>query len=192
MRAPLATLAVVATLACSGCFAVSARAHVGAVTGNGKTGVQVGLTLGLGLTTSKRGGVLGSVAVVSGNAPKLGVGENFEYVRVPDRDAPVKVAWRFGFGGEFGLIGNPSLLGPHVASIIIVRDKYSSSSGHEKFGGGGWDRSLLGVGLEARAGLAVDREPAMDPTQDDILHRGAGASLAATVEWTLLMQGSLF
>lgn len=184
-------LAAAATAAGTGCIAASARVHGGAVTAGGRTGAQVGLTLGLGLTTSRRGAVLANLGFATGDAPRAGLIDVVEYARVPEPDADVKVVLRGGLGGVIALSGDPGVVGLHLAPMIVLRDKGSSWSGHEKLGGGGWSRSLLGVGLEARGGFATtevaDPAPGAQRTRTD-----PGGSLSLTVEYLRVGQSSLF
>jgi hypothetical protein len=187
----LAVLAVVVSLACSGCIALSARAHVGAVASELGSGVQGGVTLGSGLPVTERSAVTASIGVATGTAPKLGIIDTVDYVHLPERDAPMKIAWRAGLGFEYAFVGAPILGGAHFAAMYVVRDRYSYDRGGEKFGGSSEDRSVVGVGLEAQIGLA-GREGAPDPmTGDKQLDRGVGATASVTVEWLFLTRMSL-
>lgn len=164
-------------LAQTSCIAVSARAHVGAVADDLGIGVQVGATLGFGVA-GERTGVMVTPGVVTGNAPRLGIADSIEVVRLPERgDAPY--AWRAGFGCAIALVGEPTRMGPHAALLWLASDRRRSWSGHEKMGGGGASRSVLGVGLEARVEVSV-RE------LESGRERGLGASAALTAEWIRL------
>lgn len=150
------------------CLAVSARAHVGVLADERGADLQVGATLGVGIATSSRSGVLVTPGLVAGT-PKLGLVDTIEYARAGD-----SFAWRAGAGGTIALLGEPSLLGPHAAALLIVRDGGRSWAGHEKMGGGGSNRSIVGVGLEARGGAMTTDEPRT---------RSLGMSAALTAEW---------
>lgn len=156
------------------CIAVSARAHVGAAGDERETGVQAGITLGIGVATSSRSAVVVTPGVVTG-APRLGLADGIEYVRA-GRGDDSWFAWRAGAGGTIAVIGEPTLLGPHAAGLVVLRDRGRSWAGHEKMGGGGSARSLLGVGVETRVGLSV-REA------DGEKRRAFGYSAALTLEW---------
>ena len=159
------------------CLAVSARAHVGAAADERQGGVQAGLSLGLGVATSSRSAIMATPGVVTGT-PRLGIVDAFEYVRIGDHD-DVSFAWRAGLGGTIALIGNPSLLGPHGAGVLVLHDHKRSWSGHEKMGGGGSARSVFGIGVEARAGIAVHEN-------ETEKIRAFGYSVAVTAEWLRL------
>jgi len=158
------------------CIALSARAHVGGVADERGAGVQAGVTFGLGIATSNRTAIMVTPGVATGTTPTLGLEDAIEYVSIRD-DLPI--AWRAGFGGVAGIIGGPSLIGPHLATLWLVRNKPHSWAGHEKFGGGGRDRTVIGLGVETRVGLSV-RDSDADVT------RGLGASAALTAEWISL------
>lgn len=158
------------------CIALSARAHVGTVGDGRGVGVQAGITLGLGIATSPESAVVVTPGVVSGSAPRLGLTDAIEYVRAPSSaDSPF--AWRAGFGGSAALLGNPTLVGPHAAGLFVLRDRANRWPGHEKMGGGGTSRSLLGLGVETRAGASV-RDLAAGAAQ-----LGPGFSASLTLEW---------
>ena len=193
-RAVAAVALAALALASSGCLAASARLHGGPVVAGDRVAFQVGATVGLGITTSRAGAVLGNVGFATGGAPKAGLVDGIEYVRVTDPDRlPLTV--RGGFGGVIALAGDPSLLGLHLGTMYVLRDRGRSFSGHEKSGGGGWSRSLLGVGVETRAGFAMTEVPRDTPGpmgDDDETRTDLGASVSMTVEYLLLGQTSLF
>jgi hypothetical protein len=167
-------LPLVATQA--SCLAVSARAHVGTVVDDQGAGVQAGVTLGLGLASSPRAAVVVTPGVVSGTVPRLGIADGIEYVRVPRSDAS-QLAWRAGFGGIVALLGGPTLSGPHVAGLLVLRDRAEHWPGHEKMGGAGTSRSVLGLGVETRLGVSV-RDLEAEAWQP-----GPGFSASLTLEW---------
>lgn len=158
------------------CLAVSARAHIGVSASERGADLQVGATLGLGISTSSRSAVLVTPGVVTGT-PKLGLVDTIEYVRAGE-----SFVWRAGAGGTIALLGEPSLLGPHATALLIVRDGGRSWAGHEKMGGGGSNRSVFGVGLEARGGVMTTEEPRT---------RSVGMSAAVTAEWFHFTRWSL-
>ena len=83
------------------------------------------------------------------------------------------------------------MLGAHAAAVFVVRDRGSSYEGHEKFGGGGWSRSMLGLGVELRAGATTTRIEGATPDDTTSTAR-PGGSLLATLEWLQLGQTSFF
>lgn len=155
MRLAVPVLVVVALASSSGCIAVSARAHVDAVTDFQRHGVVAGVNVGFGYA-GKKSAVLASIGVDSGTAPTLGLHDTFDYVRLPER----KVGWRAGVGGTAALIGEPSLLGGRAATLFSLRER-SSSNYHEKFGGDS-SESLLAVSLETALGASM-RQGAEQP-----------------------------
>lgn len=167
-------LLLVATQA--SCIALSARAHVGTVVDEQGAGVQAGITLGLGIATSPRSAVVITPGVVSGTAPRLGITDAVDYVRVPRADTS-RLAWRAGFGGTVALLGGPTLIGPHVAGLLVLRDRAEHWPGHEKMGGGGTSRSVLGLGVETRLGIS-ERDLEAEAWQ-----AGPGLSASLTLEW---------
>jgi hypothetical protein len=138
-------IVVVACLATSGCIAVSARAHVDAVSDVEHHGVQLGINVGFGYA-GKKSAVVASLGVDTGTAPTLGVHDTFDYVRLPER----RVGWRAGFGGTGSIIGDPTLFGLRLATLYSLRER-SSYSSHEKFGGESSD-SLLAVSFGTTVG----------------------------------------
>ena len=192
---PVASLVALASLAAvaagsGGCLAAGARLQGGVVADGDRVGVQVGASVVLGLTTGRRGAVVGNVGFATGNAPKAGLIDLVEYVRIPDSGAP-PVILRTGVGGVINLAGNPGVLGAHAAAVFVVRDRGSSYEGHEKFGGGGWSRSMLGLGVELRAGATTTRIEGATPDDTTSTAR-PGGSLLATLEWLQLGQTSFF
>jgi hypothetical protein len=110
----VACLALIAgTSGCIGAF--SLRAHGGVVADEVGRGVQVGVGIGFGASTSNRAGVVASTDVVSGNSPKFGVAGNLDYVHVYQR-----FGWRAGVGGTFPIIGDRSLYGLHAAGLFVL------------------------------------------------------------------------
>jgi hypothetical protein len=158
------------------CIALSARAHVGTVADRYGAGVQAGVTLGIGIATSPSTAVVVTPGVASGTAPTLGLTDAVEYVHAPTSDSP-RFAWRAGFGGNVALLGGPTLVGPHGAVLFVLRDRAQHRPGHEKMGGGGTSRSLLGLGVETRVGISV-RDLEVDPPKP-----GPGFSANLTLEW---------
>lgn len=146
---------LVALASSAGCIAVSARAHVDAVTDFQRHGVVAGVNVGFGYAGT-RSAVVASLGVDSGTAPTLGIHDTIDYVRLPERD----VGWRAGFGGTVGLIGEPSLVGGRAATLFALRER-SSSSEHEKFGGES-SESLLAVSIETALGASI-RQGAEQP-----------------------------
>ena len=138
-------LSVVVWLASSGCVAVSARAHVDAVSDVEHHGIQAGINVGFGYA-GKKSAVVASIGADTGNAPTLGIHDTFDYVRLPER----RVGWRAGFGGTAGLIGDPTLLGLRLATLYSLRER-SSYRSHEKFGGESSD-SLLALSFGTTIG----------------------------------------
>jgi len=172
------TVALALTAAASGCVTVSARAHGGVVFDEVGSDVQTGLSLGLGMMTSQRGAVVNSVGVTTG-LPHLGLNDHFEYIRMPEPGAsiggpPVGLLWRAGFGTLFGLTpADQSVIGTlHAATTAVVVDRLRRQRS-------GFNRLLLGVGLEGRAGL-VSRDQRDDPAS--LGHDGLGGQVSVTVE----------
>lgn len=167
-------VAVALALASSGCIAVSARAHVDAVTDFQRHGVVAGVNVGFGYA-GKRSAVLASLGVDSGTAPTLGIHDTFDYVRLPERT----VGWRAGFGGTVGLIGAPTLFGGRAATLFALRER-SSSSEHEKLGGSS-SESLLAVSLETTLGASIregaEQPAGMRPPNDVRVGASAGVGL---------------
>jgi hypothetical protein len=189
--APLLLAILLAATTGPGCIATSARLHAGAVAAGDQVGFQAGVALGFGLTTGRRTAVVGHLGFATGTAPKAGLTSAIEYARIPERRGDLPLSLRLGLGGTVALAGDPTLSTVIGGAMVVLRDRSSSSSGHEKLGGGGWSRSVLGVGMEARAGVAFVETAASTP---DDLEREArpGGSLSLTVEWINLSQVSFF
>lgn len=171
MRTTLAVLT--AALASAGCIAVSARAHVAAVTDLDRHGVQAGVNLGLGYAM-ERTAVVASTGIETGNAPALGLHSTIDVVRLPD-DVDERFAWRAGFGTAHALIGEPTQLGVRAASLFVLRDRARHSSGGKGFSSS--FRSVIAVGLDAAFGLHLRETD--DPESPE---RGPGGSAGVTFE----------
>lgn len=176
------TAAIVVALACAGCVALTARAQVGVVTSEFGSGVQAGVTLGYGMPTSHDGAVLLGLGV-DGGAPRLGINDSIDYVHLPAPDAPVKIEWRAGLGTLLALHGDPSLIGPEFAMLVVLRDRPSRSWGSEGVGNHASDRSVLALGIEGRLGAAT---PGEDSPLRDRRAAGFGGSALLTLEWLSL------
>lgn len=176
MRSAVPVLAL--CLAASGCIAVSARAHVDAVTDFERHGVQAGVNVGFGYA-GKQSAVLGSLGVDTGTAPALGIHDTIDYVRIPRSE----VGWRAGFGGTAALIGNPTMVGVRAAPLIPLRQR-SSSSQSEK-GGGQSSESLLALSIETALGAAVwhGAEQPDDTHAPGDVHVGASAGIGLELYW---------
>jgi hypothetical protein len=183
-------LALALALASSGCIALSARAHVGAVTSEVGSGVQGGIALGFGFSTSEQGAVIASGGVATGT-PKIGLVDTIEYVRVPEDEDDVPLAWRAGAGGVLALRGAPTIAGVHFAGMFLLRHTRSRDAGHEKFGGGGTTHNALGIGVEGRVGFAA-RDIEDSPMPGEIRRdRSLGASASLTLEWITIARMKL-
>jgi hypothetical protein len=126
----------------SGCFAVSARAHVDVVSDVQHHGVMAGVNVGFGYA-GEHSAVLANLGVDS-IQPALGLHGSFDYVSLSDHP------WRAGYGGTAGIIGEPSIAGARFAALFPLRDR-SSSEYHEK-SGGGTSRTLWAASLEGTLG----------------------------------------
>ena len=153
-----ALLPLALTVACSGCIAFSARAHVDAVSDIEHHGVQVGINVGFGYAGEKNA-IIASVGADTGTAPKFGVHDTIDYVRLPEK----RIGWRAGFGGTVGIVGDPSIVGVRFATLYSLREK-TSYTDNEKMGGES-SASLLALSFETTIG-AVTRSHEMNaPTR---------------------------
>ena len=134
----------------TGCIAASVKAHTGVVTDERSTGVQAGISVGIGYA-GKRSAVVESIGFAGGQAPKAGLAVGLDYVHLPE-DKP-GFAWRAGIGGIPLAYGDPSMAGIRVATLFIFRDR-SSYGGHEKSFQES-TRFAHALGLEAMVGMAT-------------------------------------
>jgi hypothetical protein len=153
------------------CIAVSARARVGATTDDRGTGVQAGVALGFGYS-GERSAVVAMGGVVTGTAPKLGVLDEIDYVRLAEH--PGDIGWRAGIGGWLAAIGEPSFADAHLATLFVVRDRVHRDSSEK-----GWldvtTRNTFAFGIEGGVGVSTVAEGAA-------MHRSLAGTAAATFE----------
>lgn len=134
-------------LLCSGCIALSARAHVDVVSDVQHHGVMAGVNVGFGYA-GEHSAVVANLGVDT-IQPTLGIHDTIDYVNLSEHP------WRVGVGGTGAIIGQPSIAGVRFASLFPLRDR-SSSEEHEKFGGAS-SRTLWAASLEGTLG-AVGRD----------------------------------
>jgi hypothetical protein len=165
----IAVVASVLGLASSGCIALSARAHVDAVTDFQRPGIQVGINVGMGYA-GKTTAMVASLGVDSGTAPTLGIHDTFDYIHLPGPD----LGWRVGFGTTVALVGEPTFVGPRVATLFPLRQRKSSYQS-EKMGGHS-SSSRYAISIEAALGASTSN--VLEPPDDEIdLRVGASAGV---------------
>lgn len=185
-----AILAILAALASSACIATGVRVNAGAVAYGDRVGFQVGALAGIGITRSHRNAWIGHTGFVTGDAPTAGLVSALEYVHLPDDDgAPISL--RGGVAGTVALAGDPMMSSLVGGAMVVLRERGGSWEGHEKFGGGGWSRSVMGLGLELRGGIAFVQTPESTPEHLERLPH-PGGSVSLTWEWLSIGETSFF
>jgi hypothetical protein len=135
---------LVLALTCSGCIAMSARAHVDAVSDIEHHGVQAGVDLGFGYAF-KHSAIVATGGITTGT-PTLGVHDAVDYVVLDDT-----LGYRVGFGGVFNAVGEPALVGLRLGSLFVLRSHENHES-PEKCCFSSTSRTVYAASVEVTAG----------------------------------------
>ncbi len=171
----LSMLLLVLAMISTGCLAVAAKAHAGFAGDDRAQGAQVGVSVAFGYA-GERSTITESVGFVGGGVPQAAAAVDIDYTRLPARHDDHGIGWRVGLSNIPLVYGQPAaIVGGHVGSLLVVRDKSSSSGG-----GKGWfesrSRTLAVFGVDAMVGMTIRDDDPMN------VERGVGGRVAITFE----------